>query len=47
MGQTIADVSKATGLSLEALDKLQASDENSVKASLTVGVFDFAGAGLF
>ena len=31
MGQSIADVSKATGLSLEALDKLQASDENSVK----------------
>ncbi|HNX78079.1 MAG TPA: PD-(D/E)XK nuclease family transposase [Candidatus Rifleibacterium sp.] len=31
MGQTIADVSKATGMSLEALDKLQASDSNSVK----------------
>jgi len=31
MGQSIEDVSKATGLSLEALDKLQASDGNSVK----------------
>jgi predicted transposase/invertase (TIGR01784 family) len=31
MGQSIVDVSKATGLSLEALDKLQASDGNSVK----------------
>lgn len=31
MGQSIVDVSKATGLSLEALDKIQASDGNSVK----------------
>ncbi|HNW12546.1 MAG TPA: Rpn family recombination-promoting nuclease/putative transposase [Candidatus Rifleibacterium sp.] len=31
MGQSIEDVSKATGLSREALDKLQASDGNSVK----------------